>query len=84
MNAGNLTVELFGISRGRGFISSTPGADFDARGYHIRARQIGALLDQVGGLQVMRAAAEELRRTCGDLASGELACIWDGVGDWKW
>ncbi|KYK37353.1 MAG: hypothetical protein AYK18_10190 [Theionarchaea archaeon DG-70] len=76
-----LVTELVEIGRTCGFIS-TPGGNFDDNGYHIRARQIGILLDKIGGMELMQAAYYRIVAILGPVAGRTLEVAWGYIGNW--
>jgi ankyrin repeat protein len=79
-----LVEELRALGRRPGFMSSAGSAAFDGDGRNVRAREIGRILNERGGLERMRRAAYEVRGAVGVPASEELSYIWNGIGSWKW
>lgn len=79
-----LTAELINIGRSDGFLSLKPGGKFGEDMRHMRAREIGSQLDQIGGFELMQAVALEVTGFL-DPASGrgrELEVAWNGIGGW--
>ena len=78
-----LTAELIEIGRREGYISN-PGEKYDEHHNHKRAREIGAILDDTGGMELMREVhskiASEFR---GSARARELESCWGGVGHWR-
>ena len=78
-----LTQELVKIGWGKGFIG-TPGGDFDEHHNHIRTRHIGELLDQLGGMELMREVhAKVAKQVTRPGAGRELESCWDRIGHWR-
>jgi len=47
-----------------------------------RAREIGARLNELGGIDRMLAAHESVRQALGGVAARELEAAWGGIGEW--
>jgi len=79
-----LITELIEIGFSDGFLSSAPGGKFDDRRRHIRAREIGKLLDQIGGLELMRKVFYEVARSFspGSGREPQLNSAWNLIGEW--
>jgi len=85
-----LVFELIEIGKRDGFISSTKGDKFDKDGRHIRAREIGTKLNEIGGYKLMLAVGLRVRsalehQTTQILRPGlgrELEHAWGYIGDW--
>lgn len=78
-----LKAELIEIGRHEGYISE-PSEKYDEHHNHKRARQIGEMLDDIGGMELMRevhsGVAQEFR---GSARARELESCWGGVGHWR-
>jgi hypothetical protein len=79
----NLLAELLRIGKTDDFLSERPGAGFNAQSRHIRTREIGKRLDQIGGLELMEYANRHVRRKIGKQLSSHLEYAWSGVGKWS-
>ena len=80
---GKLVRELIGIGRATSYVGTPDGTFYDEHHCHIRAREIGARLDQLGGMELMRAAHEQVaRELAGTARARELEACWGGVGRW--
>jgi len=76
--------ELVKIGRLDDFLSLQPGGPFDIRCHHIRARQIGVRLDELGGLDLMQAARSYVQRKLKKTNLEEhLDYCWQDIGEWK-
>lgn len=74
--------ELIEIGRREGYISE-PGDKYDEHHNHKRAREIGAVLDQIGGIEVMREAHSRIGLEFGSTRARELESCWGGIGTWR-
>lgn len=78
----NFTAELVDIGLHEGFVG-TPGQKYDEHWNHKRAREIGSLLDQAGGMDLMLEAHRRVAaRFPGTARARELETCWGGVGRW--
>ena len=77
-----LTLELLAIGHGDGFINhDTPRpAEFNERGRHKRAYEIGELLNDIGGFQLMQSVGTTINQM--PLPRGLEHC-WNGIGSWR-
>ena len=79
---GKLEAELIDIGRHEGYVGN-PDGTYDEHWNHRRARQIGAMLNDLGGMELMLEAhakvAEEFSATA---RPRELEACWGGVGHW--
>lgn len=78
-----LVAELIQIGNGLGYISSKSGGEFNQKGDHIRTREIGERLNEIGGNDLMIAANYKIRAALGGGKARELEYPWDGIGDWR-
>ena len=77
-----LLKELIRIGRSCDYISSTGGGEYNKRGDHIRTREIGERLNQIGGNDLMVAANYRVRVALGDSKARELESSWGYIGNW--
>ncbi len=73
----NIVGELKNIWRKEGNFRSTDGEIKNQR-----VVEIGNLLNQKGGFQLMQAAWREIRDSLGGVAAGTLDKVWNDIGDW--
>lgn len=78
-----LLEELFKIGKNEDFLSERPGPPFNGQCRHMRARQIGKRLDEIGGLDLMLYAQKKVKRKLGKDLSAHLEYAWVEVGSWK-
>lgn len=74
--------ELLRIGKADDFLSERPGGGFNRECRHIRAREIGKRLDELGGLQLMEFANRHVRRKLGKNLSWHLEASWKDIGNW--
>lgn len=83
---GKLTDELVKIGREEDFLSEHPGGAFDGHCHHIRARAIGRRLSDLGGVALLQAVHQRVRRKLGKqgrILVSHLDYAWKEIGDWK-
>jgi len=81
--ADTLVSELIEIGeREEGYLSDQPGGSYDENGKHVRAREIGERLNQLGGKDLMVAAAYRVKAALGSAAARYLESAWAFIGDW--
>lgn len=74
--------ELVRIGKTDDFLSERPGGAFNRDCRHIRAREIGKRLDEIGGLPLMQFANRHVRRKLGKNLSWHLEASWKDIGAW--
>lgn len=74
--------ELVRIGKTDDFLSERPGGAFNRESRHIRAREIGKRLDEIGGLGLMEYANRYVRRKLGKNLSWHLEAAWKDIGSW--
>lgn len=74
--------ELVRIGKADDFLSERPGGSFNRDCRHIRAREIGQRLDDLGGLPLMEYAFRYVRRKLGKNMSWHLEAAWKDIGKW--
>jgi hypothetical protein len=74
--------ELVRIGKTDDFLSERPGGGFDRNARHVRAREIGQRLHEIGGLTLMEYANRFVRRKLGKNMSWHLEAAWRDIGDW--
>ena len=80
--ADRLVEELIQIGETDGYLSMKAGGKFDGTKKHIRARQIGQKLNELGGMDLMRAANYTVRARLGGVQARELEAAWGYIGNW--
>ncbi len=76
-----LVKELIVIGQTYDFISD-PGSNFNKNGQHIRAREIGDILDRIGGIELMQAAYYRILAVLGLTCARALEYEWGHIGEW--
>ena len=78
----NLVAELCRIGAQDDFLSERPGGSFNAQCRHIRAREIGKHLHELGGFELMEYAQDRVRRKIGKNLGDHLEFAWAEIGQW--
>jgi hypothetical protein len=80
-----LTDELLRIGKQDDFLSEHPGGNFNMQCRHIRAREIGKRLSELGGVKLMWWAYDIVRskNKKNRALADHLEYCWVDVGDWK-
>jgi hypothetical protein len=73
--------ELIEIGKNTDFISFSSDA-FDKHGYHIRTREIGKELHEIGGISLMQAVFYRVLNHIGPHTCRALEFAWSYIGDW--
>ena len=74
--------ELLRIGKTDDYLSERPGGGFNRECRHIRTREIGQRLNELGGLTLMEYANRRVRRKLGKNLSWHLEAAWKDIGDW--
>jgi hypothetical protein len=74
--------ELVKIGRTDDYLSERPGGGYDGRCHHIRTRQIGKRLDEIGGHELMIFASKRVKKHLKTTLWEHLLYAWQGIGDW--
>lgn len=82
MEADRLIEELIKIGKQDDYLSERPGAPFNIQCRHVRARQIGTRLNELGGLELMQLAHRRVKKKLGATLSSHLEYAWDEIGQW--
>ena len=77
-----LIEELVRIGKVDDFLSERSGGAFNRDCRHVRAREIGKRLDELGGLDLMLYANRRVRRKLGKNMSWHLEAAWKDIGKW--
>ena len=78
-----LVEELVKIGKLEDYLSLHRGGDYNRNYHHKRAREIGARLDEIGGLALMRAARARVERKLGVVMAEHLDYCWMEIGEWQ-
>jgi hypothetical protein len=79
-----LLAELYRIGQAEDFLSEHPGAAYNRDCRHIRTRQIGARLDELGGINLMSYIHRKVKRKLGKMLGEHLEAAWHDVGPWRY
>jgi hypothetical protein len=79
----NLLAELIKIGKNDDFLSTSPGAGFNSKNRNIRAMQIGARLNEIGGMPLMEWVRFKVKRKLKTQIAEHLDYAWDDVGPWR-
>ncbi len=74
--------ELVRIGQKEDFLSERSGGSFNPQCRHVRAREIGIRLDQIGGVALMEYVLKKVRRRLGENLAAHLAYAWSEIGKW--
>lgn len=77
-----LLKELVQIGIEEDYLSERPGGAFNAQCHHRRAREIGAKLNQLGGMPLMWECFQKVQRKAGKVPASHLEYAWAEIGDW--
>lgn len=77
-----LIAELLKIGKSEDFLSESPGGAYNGQCRHLRSRAIGRRFDQIGGLALMQAIRERVRRKLGANLAAHLDYAWTDIGEW--
>ena len=70
------------IGRTEDYLSETRGGAFNKDYRHIRARQIGTRLDEIGGLELMEYVSRRIKKKLGKNLGSHLDYAWTEIGHW--
>lgn len=83
-----LLEELRQIGMNDDFLSEHPGGLFNMQCKHVRARQIGTRLGEIGGVELMLSTFYKLKRKFSrqdrNRLSEHLGYCWNNLNDWKY
>lgn len=74
--------ELVRIGKAEDFLSERPGGAFNRECRHVRTREIGKRLNDIGGVELMLFANRYVRRKAGKNLSWHLEAAWKDIGEW--
>lgn len=74
--------ELVKIGKLEDYLSVHRGGDYDRNYHHKRTREIGARLNQIGGLPLMQAARARVKRKLDPIMAEHLDYCWMEIGEW--
>lgn len=71
--------ELAAIGKADDFLSERPGGQFDRDCRHIRAREIGARLHEIGGLALLEDEVKRMRKRLDPSLAEHMEYCWRGI-----
>jgi hypothetical protein len=77
-----LVTELINIGIKEDYLSEHPGGGYNMQCRHLRTREIGKRLSELGGLSLMSWTFERVRKKAGKVAASHLEYAWEDVGEW--
>ena len=77
-----LVEELIRIGIKEDYLSEHPGAGYNIQCRHVRAREIGKRLSDIGGLKLMNWAFLKVKKKAGKIPASHLEYAWENVGEW--
>jgi hypothetical protein len=77
-----LVNELINIGIKEDFLSERPGGGYNVQCRHLRTREIGLRLSEIGGLRLMNYAFEKVKQKAGKVPASHLEYAWESVGEW--
>ncbi|MCE1254218.1 MAG: hypothetical protein LWX83_11805 [Anaerolineae bacterium] len=77
-----LLEELVRIGKLEDFLSERPGGAFNMQCRHMRARDIGKRLDELGGIELMEYMQKKVRKRLNPTLSEHLGYAWSDIGKW--
>lgn len=77
-----LVAELIKIGIKEDYLSEQPGSGYNFQCRHLRTREIGKRLNEIGGLSLMMWAFEKVRKKAGKVPASHLEYAWQEVGEW--
>ncbi|MHC1740342.1 MAG: hypothetical protein AB9897_04445 [Anaerolineaceae bacterium] len=78
-----LISELINIGIKEDYLSERPGGGYNIQCRHLRAREIGKRLSEIGGLKLMTWAFEKVQKKAGKVPASHLEYAWESVGEWQ-
>ena len=77
-----LLAELIKIGQQDDFLSERPGPPFNGHCRHMRAREIGKRLDEIGGFDLMEYIYLRVKKKLGAPIASHLEYAWAEIGKW--
>lgn len=74
--------DLVRIGKTEDFLSERPGGSFNAQCRHIRAREIGQRLNEMGGYELMESVNKRIRKRLSKDLAVHLSYSWADIGNW--
>jgi len=75
--------ELFQIGIEQDYLSERPGGAFNHQCRHVRTREIGRRLNEIGDLELMKWMHRKVQKKLSKNKAEHLEYAWDGVGPWQ-
>ena len=79
----HLMMELFQIGFEQDYLSERPGGAYNHQCRHLRTREIGRRLNEIGGIELMKWAHKKVKKKVSKIKAEHLEYAWDGVGSWQ-
>jgi hypothetical protein len=77
-----LVDELINIGIKEDYLSEHPGGGYNIQCRHVRTREIGKRLSEIGGLKLMIWVYEKVKKRAGKVPGSHLEYAWESVGEW--
>ncbi len=74
--------ELVSIGKRDDFLSEHPGGPFNMHCRHIRAREIGKRLNEIGGVELMDFIQRRIAKRLDANLAAHLSYAWTDIGKW--
>jgi hypothetical protein len=74
--------ELINIGIKEDYLSEHPGGGYNIQCRHVRTREIGKRLSEIGGLKLMTWSYERVKKKAGKTPASHLEYAWESVGEW--
>jgi hypothetical protein len=78
-----LVNELINIGIKEDYLSEHPGGGYNLQCRHVRTREIGKRLSEIGGMPLMGWVFEKVRKKAGKIPASHLEYAWQDVGEWS-
>lgn len=75
--------QLEKIGRIDDFLSVAPGGPFDHQCHHREAKAIGRRVHEMGGVELMWAVRQTIKRRLKDILAEHLDHCWKGISTWQ-
>jgi len=79
----SLLEELIRIGIKEDYLSEIPGYGYNSQCRHIRTREIGKRLHELGGNELMSWAFARVRKQAGKVPASHLEYAWNDIDDWQ-
>lgn len=79
----SLMDELIRIGTKEDYLSETPGNGYNSQCRHIRAREIGKRLHEIGGNALMSWAYIRVQKKAGKKPASHLEYAWNDIAGWQ-